>query len=293
MSKPKKSEGYTRKDRPDGVDFSLFFALLLLTSCIFLQCSSKNVINKEESIDKPVVINSRESLSIAKSLEYSGEFSSDGTGIEEIGPVHIKSSKGFLATHGTIDDSLLFYSNDRVDPREGLLSQVKKGVISTSVPTTMIEGKSYIAHLRVDDKVSPSLTEGLANPEVASVEVSATMKATLTAGKNIEIDSSYSSSTQLRKIGKPTEWKWGLRPVKSGKHKLKLRIICVLKRKGFTDETYDLKTYEKELFVQVDPWYRIKNILRRYWAVIGGMLFSSSAVGWLFRKILKKYKKPR
>jgi len=291
MKKPKWPEGRTRKDFSEGVTFLFFVAVAIFVACFFLRCGGKKYLKETESAAPPAPVMAVEETVGASPLEYSGEFSSgEGSGIGYAGSrspirsarVHIGAPR-YAEYPGA--------AGEETDPREALLSQLNKGVIASSFPVTMIEGQSYTAYLRIDDKASTALTEGLDNPSVVEVNVSATMKATLTAGKDIEIDTSYSSGTQLRKVGEPTEWKWGLKPLKSGTHKMKLKVVCILKRQGFTDETYDLKTYERELVVYIDPWYRVKNILKKFWSIIMGMLVSSTAVAWLFKKVFTRKKK--
>lgn len=256
----------------------LFLFLLLIITC------SKNGTNVHCPEDESIVFD-REKDSFYEPREHV-------YGPEEA-PFYTKEPKTSQAKEETSkkSTSLIPQAGENPDPRESLISQIKKGAIGYSVPTRMIEGKEYTAYLRIDDLISNELTDGLDNPIVKNVQVSATMRATLSSDSNIIIDTSLSSSVQLRKLGKPTEWRWSIKPIKSGKYNINLKIVCILKRRGYTDETYDLKTYENKLIVLVDPWYRFKNILKSYWNILIGMLISSSAVGWLLKRLFSK-KKP-
>lgn len=289
MSKLTRPEGYTRKSILNGLGFLFFIAVVIFTSYFFLCCGGKKSLKETESLPSLTSIIS-ESTVVAIPLEYSGEFvSGEGLGVGSAASKGPRESAKIRTKEPALIERLT--AAEETDPRKLLFSQISNGAVSYSIPTAMVEGQSYAAYLRIDDKISNALTEGLDNTSVAEINVSATMRAILTAGKSIEIDSSYSSSTQLRKVGEPTEWKWSLKPLKSGTHSLRLKVVCILKRQGYTDETYDLKTFEKELTVRVDPWYRIRNILKKYWSIIMGMLVSSSAVGWVFKKVFKRKKK--
>lgn len=173
-----------------------------------------------------------------------------------------------------------------------LQSQLTSGAIAYEVPDTIKMGKEYQVKLRIDNKISEALTEGLGEKYTLKIiDVSQTMKAEL-SGDGFRIDTTYSSSTQLRKFDKPTVWKWGITPVSGGTNILKMKIVCILKREGFSDETYDIVTYTDTIKVAVNPTFIAGRFWENNWKTIIGFIISSGVMTWIIGFILKKKKGP-
>lgn len=171
-------------------------------------------------------------------------------------------------------------------------SQLHSGAVAYSIPDTMVMGTEYLVELRIDDKVSEQLSTGLGEDiTIKIVEVSQTMRAEIT-GKGFDIDSSFSSLTQLRKFDQPTSWKWGVTPFEYGDKTLKIKIVCILKREGFSDETYDLITHLDTINVKINSKFIVNRVLKENWKSILGFIFSSGIITWIIAKTLKKKKGP-
>lgn len=172
-------------------------------------------------------------------------------------------------------------------PRNEFIGQLTNGMLAYDIPLVMTLWKKSRIELRVDDSISTALTSGMSEyVEVENVEISATMKADLSGG-GFTI-TSLNSDTQLRKFTKPTIWKWDVTPNTTGKQTLKLKLICVLKRPGYTDENYDLDVFEVERTIKIDKLILIKGLLAKYWTAILGFVFSSGFIGWLIKRRKKK-----
>jgi hypothetical protein len=173
--------------------------------------------------------------------------------------------------------------------RDYLISQIKKGIIAYDIPETMTWGKKYRVTVKIHDSL---LYEMDSLPNISVIDISSTIKASLT-GNSFNIDTTLTSSIQLRKLNSPTVWLWDVTPKKSGVQKLRLKIVCILKRQGYTDEFYDYPVYEVERNIESDIIPMFLNFLSENSKIIIGFLLSSTFLGWIINwfKKLKKNKK--
>jgi len=198
---------------------------------------------------------------------------------------YIKSSKKMKAGPSFNFDDLSPAAAGEELPNQ-FSSQLTKGMLAYDIPLDMVLWKTYRVELRVDDSVT---TDGMSEfAETETIEMSTTMRAEL-SGQGFEIIP-LNSDTQLRKFNKATVWKWDVKPNMSGTQTLKLKLVCVLKRAGFTDENYDLEVFEVDRKVKIDWFIFIKGLLINYWKAIIGFLFTSGLVAWLAKKAYKKIK---
>jgi len=172
---------------------------------------------------------------------------------------------------------------------ENIMSQLSDGVIVFRIPTEMTVGESYRAEVRIDDSISVKLTQNLEGHQpIIHVEesISNTMKVLL-IGDAFDIEP-LTSEVQLRKRDKPTIWLWDVKPLKSGKQTLIVRATAILKRPGYSDETYDYDTIEEQVIVDVDVMKTVMKWMIDNWlkSVLTAIVLTIFA--WFSKKILKK-----
>lgn len=182
--------------------------------------------------------------------------------------------------------SSLIEASSPMSDREYLINQIKKGIIAYDIPEVMVWGKKY----RITVKIHDSITYDMSSlPNISVIDISSTIKASLT-GSGFIIDTSLTSSVQLRKLNTPTVWLWDVTPKKSGAQKLRLKIVCILKRQGYSDELYDYPVYEVERIIKLNAIPMFLNFLNKNSKVIVGFLLSGTFLGWIVSWI-KKLKK--
>lgn len=177
---------------------------------------------------------------------------------------------------------------------EDIGEQLGNGVIAFKIPTAMIVGQTYRAELRIDDSITIKLTENLEGhqPIISVTEgISQTMRVTL-IGDAFTI-TPLTSETQLRKINKPTIWLWDVVPKKSGTRTLIVKATAVLKRPGFSDETYDYDTIEEHVTVNVDPVKTITDWIVKNWLKGALTAIGTALLGWIARIFKKKKSKKK
>jgi hypothetical protein len=179
---------------------------------------------------------------------------------------------------------------------ENILAKLKPGEITYDPPQDMKVAASRDVHVRIGrlqdgvagrrEQLEADLVRGL-DKQLAirpkNLSVSTTMKALLTGTKeDFQIDLK-SPEEQIVDIGEPTEWRWVVTPLRSGKHKLHLSGIAIVKVEGI-EKQREFSVYDTDISVRINlPHYVGEN-----WKEISGAVSGTGVVGWLVARWKKR-----
>lgn len=161
------------------------------------------------------------------------------------------------------------------------------GKVAYSIPDTMDFYREYIAVLRITKNTyDSSITVGLGNDSVVieGVRVSSIMSAALinmSTDTNFSIRAFSSKNQNIDDYGY-TEWKWGIKPLKSGYRSLRMVIKVVV-----DGSTKDIPVFEKDIYIHSRPEKSIGNFFANYWQWIIGTLLLP-LLKWLWDKKQKE-----
>jgi hypothetical protein len=150
-----------------------------------------------------------------------------------------------------------------------------KGKMAYGVPDTMIVGKSYDVTLIITKEMSDEresiMVEQIKNNSrtksritINDIRVGNVMTAELIDGDgNFEIKSTSTSEQNIEDFDQ-TEWRWSVKPLKSGENPLRL----IVKVRVYTEEgSYlkDIPVFDKDIYVKSNIKYDAKNWLSENW----------------------------
>lgn len=144
-------------------------------------------------------------------------------------------------------------------------SETNVGGIAYYIPDTMKVGVIYKVSLRLSKHLSASISAGL--PSVAVVKpirVGSSMSAVITDEdpdkKAFAIDTLNTAVQSIENDSSYTTWEWTVKPLKSGKHKLKLMVVIKT-----ADITKDIPVYEDNIYIVASPIYSVKAFVSTNW----------------------------
>lgn len=182
---------------------------------------------------------------------------------------------------------------ETISPTPSVISpQIQIGEISYNLPDTMTYGKVEIITLRIakqeEDSVLIAETSS-GNPFVIvkGIRVSSIMTAELidpSPDKSMFIIKPLSSIEQNIEDYGYTQWEWSVKPVKAGKHPLKL----VIKVKLFGENgssIKDIPVYDNNIYVHAKPAAAVASFWDKYWQwIISTFLIPIFIYFWKNRK---------
>lgn len=170
-------------------------------------------------------------------------------------------------------------------------TRMARGRILYNPPAEMTLGELERIEVRISQNVTEELTAGLegqGEPRIEQIPVSSFMKVRL-LGDNFAI-TPLSSEEQVVLGDTYSEWAWDVTPEKAGEQRLTLIVTARVKLAGFSDEQKDLDVIERQIAVQVNPGYAMRNFVNSNlnWimtAIILPILVGFGSWGW------RKYRK--
>lgn len=180
---------------------------------------------------------------------------------------------------------------------EDLLSTLRPGRIAYDPPKTMkvavpVRVQVRIGELTADDAraaaaLEQKLLAGFERPNLPSqpVRVSKTMKVLLTGASEEFRIVLQSPEEQLMDSGEPTEWRWMVTPLKSGKRRLHLSAVAVV-NVGGAEKVHEFSVYDTDVAVKVNYSY----LLSEHWTQIVSAVSATGLGGWLAALFHRKRK---
>jgi hypothetical protein len=177
------------------------------------------------------------------------------------------------------------------------LDQLYPGRINHNIPERMKQGaetrvaariialrsETQEATAQADQRIAKSFGQGASPGE--AIQVSITMKAELRAFEEDFRIEPQSSEEQIVDSVAPAEWVWGVTPKKSGRHRLRLTAIAVVKLEG-AEKSKELPVFDKEVPVEISYAYLVKE----NWKEIGAAISSTGILGWIAARFQKRRK---
>ncbi len=152
-----------------------------------------------------------------------------------------------------------------------LSKNLRPGRIAFNAPRRMVLNRTKLIEVKITDDFNKELKiEAEKQEDIVSEKINIYdyMEAELT-GINFEIKSLHKQKQIIPK-GEITTWRWSVIPTRLGKQKLYLNIYARFQA-GLSEESYNLRTFEYTIYVQVGLWDWIKaNWLRLLiWGIAG------------------------
>ncbi|MCX7011184.1 MAG: hypothetical protein NTW86_01220 [Candidatus Sumerlaeota bacterium] len=161
---------------------------------------------------------------------------------------------------------------------DGLLKTLDWGNIAFNAPESMVRNKPGMIHLllslnqSIDDLARQIEAEG--SKQGARIQVSNRMEARLT-GTSFQI-AAVNPETQAVTADAPTEWKWEVRPIASGKQMLHLTLTALLTLDG-QPAPRTIRTFDKAIEVNVTLGQRASDLLSSQWEWLWMVLIAPMA----------------
>ena len=174
-----------------------------------------------------------------------------------------------------------------------ILSTLRPGRIAYDPPKTMKVAVPVRVQVRIgeltgnDAALEKKLLAGFERPNLPSrpVRVSKTMKVLLTGAPEEFRIVLQSPEEQLMDSGDPTEWRWLVTPLKSGKRRLHLSAVAVV-NVGGAEKLREFPVYDTDVAVQVNYSY----LLSEHWTQIVSVVSATGLGGWLAALFHRKRK---
>lgn len=161
--------------------------------------------------------------------------------------------------------------------------KLREGRILFNPSDEMKQGEKERVEVRITKYLTVDLQEGLkgsGRPITEAIKVGSFMEAIL-KGDAFKI-TRLSSDQQVLPPGDFAQWAWDVVPLESGSHSLQLLISVRLKSPEFGEETYSHPVLEREIKVEVSPYYVVATFLASYWHWIVATLLLPGVV-WLIK----------
>jgi hypothetical protein len=175
-------------------------------------------------------------------------------------------------------------SDDPLSAIDRILEKLEVGNISFNAPQSMYLNESTMIHLALGVEKTiedlKQIIEGQGEKIGASIHVSNRMQARLT-GQNFEILAITPEEQVVSRSG-ITEWKWDIKPVKTGTQSLHLTLSAKLIVEG-KDTWKAIDTFDKEIKVTVTLAYKAKAFIRKNWQWLWAAVLVPIA-GWFLTK---------
>lgn len=165
-----------------------------------------------------------------------------------------------------------------------LVSELRDGNLAHDIPRGMERDELYVVTLLVSPSASAEVLvarlSSTAATSHAGVRVGERMEAKL-SGASFEIRS-ITPSLQAVGLGEPTEWRWEVKPLRSGIHNLHLDLSVLLTVSGTTTPR-SIKTFAEKVTVSVELTTVLSAFLQSNWQWLWAAVLVPAAV-WLWKR---------
>ena len=180
---------------------------------------------------------------------------------------------------------------------EEILSTLRPGRIAYDPPRTMKVALPVRVQVRIGEltgdgaraaaALEQKLLAGFERPNLPSqpVRVSKTMKVLLTGAPEEFRIVLQSPEEQLMDSSEPTEWRWMVTPLKSGRRRLHLSAVAVV-NVGGAEKVHEFSVYDTDVAVKVNYSY----LLSEHWTQIASFVSATGLGGWLAALFHRKRK---
>jgi len=164
------------------------------------------------------------------------------------------------------------------------LKNMKMANIAFNTPESMNLEKTELIHLILDMKKSvatlKNMIEGEGKKVGDRIRISSRMKARLT-GQNFQI---IAITPEIQAISGSyvTEWKWDIKPERTGSQKLHLTLSALIDVEGESTERA-IETFDRVIDIQVTPGQTIKTFFKNNWQWLWMVVFAPIGT-FLWRK---------
>jgi len=224
---------------------SLFLALLLIGSALFLGCSAS---------EAPA----------PKSAHKKAKSAPPGASVSTPGPA--------------APESTAFEAVDRI------LAEMEWGNIAFNVPTSLnlqdTATIQLILSLRKPIDELKQIIEAQGEREGAQIRVYNDMEARL-SGPDFQI-TAVTPEKQGISGSEVTKWEWAVKPTKTGRHDLHLTLSAVFTVEGISTSRV-IRTFDKTIEVNVTLHQKTTNFLEKNWQWLWTVILIPVA-GWLWRR---------
>jgi len=174
-------------------------------------------------------------------------------------------------------------------PRESMsideiLADMEIGTIAFNTPNAINYYETAVIELRLGIETSIEELQGRISEagdiESAQIRVSDRMEARLT-GPNFEI-TAITPETQAVSRTEDTRWRWEVKPVSEGQHRLHLTLSALIEVEGSTTPR-TIRTYDRMIVVDVSFRQRVSTFVSDNWQWLWSALLIPLA-GWLWQR---------
>lgn len=171
-----------------------------------------------------------------------------------------------------------------------IFKNLRPGNIAFNSPSVMrLDQVAGIELLLSPSKTIEELKQAISEPgriETAQIKISDYMEATLT-GPGFEI-TAVTPQRQLVSKSEDTMWKWNIMAASPGVQRLNLTLNVIIEDKG-KERLRSLRTYSKEIEIEVTVADRIKAFVEKYWQWLWATILFPLGL-YLWKKFFSKKK---
>jgi hypothetical protein len=160
-------------------------------------------------------------------------------------------------------------------------NNLPKGKLVYNPPPEMKLGTRERIEVRIARDLTKDLTKGLKSrgkPQEEEIKVGPKMTVHLEGNDAFNIKKLFANESRAM-VGDYTQWEWDVTPLKTGIQKLMLFINAKIELPKYQTNWIDFPVLEREIRIQVDYSYKIKNFLEVQWQwIIGTIIALSGAI---------------
>jgi hypothetical protein len=166
---------------------------------------------------------------------------------------------------------------------DGQLEELKKGFLNFKCRDDMKVGivERVVAEIFLSKKFYDLLED---KSSISPIVVGKVMSANI-IGESFKITPLHSEKQIVHKKGKSV-WKWDIKPLKKGVHKIILLFSIRLQIDSSTEAALDIPILEKHLKIKVNYSYSTKTFFTQNWQWLIGSVLGTGVV-WAVLKLLK------
>lgn len=169
-----------------------------------------------------------------------------------------------------------FTSKATTNPFQEIISKLKNGFLIFECPNEMKLGKTYrvLAEIFKDETFANNT-----KPEnLFSILVGNLMSVKLIDNGDAFIIKSANTESQIILDNEKTTWNWNILPIKKGQHTLIVVVSLRLKNNQEGDGIKDHPLFEKEVFIEINNSYIIKQFFKKNWQWIIASMFGTGTL---------------
>jgi len=163
------------------------------------------------------------------------------------------------------------------------LGKFSEGRILYNPPDKMRVGAPEKVEVRISKNIKEDIKKGLKGSGTAKIETLEKVGTYMTVklwGDAFSIEPK-DLGPQFVSEDRFTEWAWKVTPLKSGKQDLHLKVSLRIKIPGNGEEMRDWPEFYKEINVEVNPPFTIKEFMKKYWQwIITALILPFLAWAW-------------